>query len=104
MRPSFRHVDALFDDETGEEEQQKLDEEKDDKNSSKPIMFKKPENERAMLARRTSYAFKKANEEAEEWTDLEVFGPGSEERKAMMKKAYCPRDAREKSSNQSRRL
>jgi DNA-directed RNA polymerase-3 subunit RPC5 len=97
MRPSFRHVDALFDDETGEEEQQKLDEEKDDKNSSKPIMFKKPENERAMLARRTSYAFKKANEEAEEWTELEVFGPGSEERKAMMKKAYCPRDAREKS-------
>jgi DNA-directed RNA polymerase-3 subunit RPC5 len=95
MRPTFRHVDALFDDETGEEEQQKLNEDKDDK-ASKPIMFKKPENERAVLARRNSYAFKKANEEGEEWADLEVFGPGSDERKAIIKKAYCPRDSREK--------
>ena len=97
MRPSFCHVDALFDDETGEEEQQKQNEQNGDQNTSKPIMFKKPENERAILARKSSYAFKKANEEAEEWIDLEVFGPGSEERKGIMKKAYCPRDAREKS-------
>ncbi len=96
MRPNFRHVDALFDDETGEEEQRKREESNDDKQTSKPIMFKKPENERALLARRSSYAFKKANEEAEEWVDLEVFGPGSDERKSTIKKAYCPRDLRDK--------
>lgn len=96
MRPTFRHVDALFDDDTGDGEQQKADEEEIDKSTSKPIMFKKPENERAMMQRRNSYAFKKASEEGEEWLELDVFGPGSEERKAMVKRAYCPREGREK--------
>ncbi len=94
MRPNFKHVDALFDD--GEDEITKMEEKKKE-NASKPIMFKKPENERAMLAKRSSYAFKRANEEGEEWFELDVHGPGSQERKDMMKRAYCPRAARGKS-------
>ena len=96
MRPSFRHVDALFDDTTGEEEEELRQQQAEDDKASKPIMFKKPENERAMLQRKTSFAFKRANEDAEEWVELDVFGPGSDERKEALKKAYCPRESREK--------
>lgn len=95
MRPNFKHVDALFDD--GEDEVAKLEEQKKKDSASKPIMFKRPENERAVMAKRSSYAFKKANEDGEEWIELDVHGPGSLERKAVMKKAYCSRAARDKS-------
>lgn len=96
MRPTFRHVDALFDDKTGEEEEELRKKEAEDDMTSKPIMFKKPENEHAMMQRKSSYAFKKANEDAEEWVELDVFGPKSDERKYTMKKAYCSRDSRDK--------
>ena len=96
MRPTFRHVDALFDDTTGEEEEELKKKQAEEDTASKPVMFKKPENEFTMNQRKSSYAFKKANEDAEEWVELDVFGTGSEERKYLMKKAYCSRDSRDK--------
>jgi len=107
MRPSFRHVDALFDDgsvvESGQDDENEDEGEDggttsqaDKGKTSKPVMFQKSENERTILARKSSYAYKKASEEAEEWIDLDVHKPGSEERKVVMKKAYCPKDARDK--------
>lgn len=104
MRPTFRHVDALFEDrsvmgdgvEDDEEDVDGTSKQTDKEKTSKPVLFQKSENERTILARKSSYAYKKASEEAEEWMELDVNGPGSEERKAVMKKAYCPRDDRDK--------
>lgn len=97
MRPTFQHVDDLLDDTTGEEEEELQKKKAEEEKTSKPVMFKKSENERAMMARKSSYAYKKASEEAEEWIELAVHGPGTDERKSVMKKAYCPRESREKS-------
>lgn len=100
MRPTFRHVDALFDEGSaagdGGAEEGDGEVNGDKEKTSKPVMFQKSENERTILARKSSYAYKKASEEAEEWIDLDVHGPGSEERKAVMKRAYCSRDDRDK--------
>jgi len=96
MRPTFSHVDALFEDpEEAAAEQANKDAQKNKDDTAKPIMFQKPESERAIMARKTSYAFKKANEESEEWIDLDVHGFGSLARKEMLKKAYCAKSARE---------
>lgn len=95
MRPSFDHVDALFisqDDEALEEEKKK---EEKKKKSLQPIVFKKSETERAAMQRMSSYAYKKANEDAEEWIDLNVQGYKSTSRKEAIKRAYCPRELRE---------
>mmetsp|Transcript_3502 Transcript_3502/g.6629 ORF Transcript_3502/g.6629 Transcript_3502/m.6629 type:complete len:559 (+) Transcript_3502:51-1727(+) len=104
MRPTFRHVDALYDGGSssstmgdGLEEDEEMDGSTDkEKATSKPVMFQKSENERTILARKSSYAYKKASEEAEEWIELDVHGPGSDKRKTIMKRAYCPREDRER--------
>ena len=106
MRPSFAHVDALFqndDDDDNDDDENNNDEaserakeaQEEEKKGLKPIVFQKPESERAAMQRKTSYAFKKANEDAEEWIDLKVHGFKSLARKEAMKKAYCPRSARD---------
>jgi len=108
MRPCFDHVDVVFqddddnddnDDDNDHEEEEiagkarKEDEEK--KKTLQPIVFKKSESERAVIQRRSSYAYKKANEDAEEWIDIDVHDMKSLATKELMKKAYCPRSARQ---------
>jgi hypothetical protein len=98
MRPTFRHDDALFEDrsvmgdgvEDDEEDVDGTSKQTDKEKTSKPVLFQKSENERTILARKSSYAYKKASEEAEEWMELDVHGPGSEERKAVMKSSLMP--------------
>lgn len=98
MRPSFAHVDALFQNEEDDAEaleKAKKAKEEEAKKSAQPILFKKSESERAAMQRRSSYAFKKANEDAEEWLDLDVHGVGSLARKETIKRAHCPREKRD---------
>ncbi len=95
MRPNFNHVDALYQNssDNDNEEMDKQNKE-DDEKTLQPIVFKKSESERAAIQRKSSYAFKRANEDAEEWIDLEVHGFGSLARKEALKKAYCNNEDR----------
>jgi len=91
MRPSFRH---LHDEEEDDPNHAAADE-ADNQSAPKqrPVMFNKKESERAMAAKRNSYAYKCSNEESEEWIELDVHGSQgtwSQERKALMKRASCP--------------
>lgn len=92
MRPTFSHVDALFDDEDLEARRK---EEEIEKQKEKPILYQKQANERQMMAQRSSYAFKKASEDSEQWKTLEVYGHGSIERKEAIIKAHCPHSCRD---------
>ena len=67
MRPSFAHFDELHDPEEPEQEEDKME--------KKPVLFQKKETERAALARKSSFAYKKASEESESWRMLNVCGP-----------------------------
>jgi hypothetical protein len=91
MRPSFRHVDdtdhqgsphnfhatdMMNEDHPNEAEE---DAEEDYHPGAaaalakkSPVLFQRKESERAVLARQSSYAFKKSSEDAEPWQDLEV--------------------------------
>jgi DNA-directed RNA polymerase-3 subunit RPC5 len=91
MRPSFKHIDDLYDD---DEDDDILDEE--DKKESKPIMFKKQENERALLSRQSSYAYKKACEGEQDWVDLNVYDDKSKEYNIEYKKVHCSQAMRDK--------
>lgn len=92
MRPSFAHVDestsgtsATTTDEDlikAEAEASKLE--------RKPLTFQKKESERAVLARKSTYAFKKMSEESELWHNLEVYDKDSEEAADVMDKVICP--------------
>lgn len=74
MRPDFSHVDEADPQNTEEEpDQSKKTMEK------KPLMFQKKESERAALARKSSFGYKKASEDGEEWADLLVCGSQSAE-------------------------
>jgi len=91
MRPSFRHLH----DEEEEDPNHAAADEADNQSAPKqrPVMFHKKESERAMAAKRNSYAYKCSNEESEEWIELDVHGSQgtwSQERKALMKRASCP--------------
>ena len=70
------HVDkAVFQDEEDEENIKKEAEAAaaaDDDNKFQPISFQKKDSERAIMAKRSSYAYLKASREGEEWIDLEV--------------------------------
>ena len=90
MRPSFKHIDDLYDD----DEDDILEEE--DKKESKPIMFKKQENERALLSRQSSYAYKKACEGEEDWVELNVYDGKSKEYNNESKKVHCSQAMRDK--------
>jgi DNA-directed RNA polymerase-3 subunit RPC5 len=51
----------------------------------KPVLLHKKESERAALNRRSSYAFKKASEDSEEWKVLEINDPKSKEHNQIIK-------------------
>jgi DNA-directed RNA polymerase III subunit RPC5 len=90
MRPAFKHIDDLHQN----EEDDILEEE--DKKESKQIMFKKQENERTLIARQSSYAYKKACEGEEEWVDLDVYNDKSQEYSNEWKKIHCSQATRDK--------
>jgi DNA-directed RNA polymerase-3 subunit RPC5 len=95
MRPSFAHVDAIFaNDDEDLNAPSNTTNAKDKDDGAKPVLFRKPESERAALLKRTSYAAKKEREEAEEWIQLNVdaYGP---EQKLVWKQSACPRQDRE---------
>lgn len=92
MRPSFAHVDestasataTTTDDDLiqAEAEASKLE--------RKPLTFQKKESERAVLARKSTYAFKKMSEESELWHNLDVHDKDSPEAGAVTEKVICP--------------
>ncbi|KAL3910664.1 MAG: hypothetical protein SGILL_007605, partial [Bacillariaceae sp.] len=87
LRPNFGHIDeetsgtaGIVDDERLRQEQHQ--EQQD--NARKPVALQKKESERAALARKSSYAFKKASEDAEQWHNLEIHGATSATAIALM--------------------
>ena len=94
MRPSFRH---LHDEDEEDPNTAAMAEESNTTSRKsgrqKPIMFQKKETERSAAARRNSYAHKRAQEESEEWIELDVHGregKWSTERKEYIGKVKCP--------------
>lgn len=94
MRPSFKHIDAVFDDDDLLSKQAQAEDGKK-KEGSNPILFKKSESERTVQIRESSYAHKRACEEKEEWLTLDVHGMRSVGRREAMKKFYCSKEERE---------
>jgi len=84
MRPSLRHVKS---DKSAQEENVSEPEMDEDKTvEKKPVVFHRKETERAAMARKSSYAYKKASEEAEEWQNLTVHQRGSKEHDRILRK------------------
>lgn len=89
MRPTMSHIigDTVPNDEKGDD-----DAKEEDKDSSaaarKPVVFQRKESERAAMARKSSYAYKKESEIAEEWDLLEVVEEDSEQSQAMANKVF----------------
>ena len=82
MRPSFSHVDETNDAEVpGNEEE---------KNEKKPVLFQKKETERAAMARKSSYAYKKSSEDSEPWQMLVVCGPDTIQHRQAKESLACP--------------
>jgi len=94
MRPSFRHIDAVFDDDDLLNAQAEAEETKKKKGNTQ-MLFKKAESERTIQMRESSYAYKRLNEEKEEWLELDVHKPNSMASREAMRKFHCPREARE---------
>jgi len=91
MRPSFRHIDTA----NGNHNQAGDDDDMDMVNEQKPkdkkpVLFQRKESERAAMARKSSYAFKKASEEAEEWLELEVCRPDTDSHRDILEQIKCP--------------
>ena len=90
MRPSFHHVDA-------EDQDNGVDDNRDNMETDavgsgaghKPVVFQRKESERAAHARKSSYAYKKASEDSEEWTALDVCVPQSNEYQQVVNNALC---------------
>lgn len=80
MRPSFEHVNA--DPDVSSPEEETLE--------KKPVLFQKKETERAALARKSSFAYKKSSEESEPWQTLLVCGPDTIQHGQAGKKVICP--------------
>ena len=96
MRPSFRHVDQV--DRQYPSNQDGTFDSSDPRHpptdphaammmDKKPLVFQRKESERAANARKSSYAFKKASEDSEEWRSLAVHS----ERSGLLKQVACPR-------------
>jgi DNA-directed RNA polymerase-3 subunit RPC5 len=87
MRPSFRHVDAKDNPDPDDADEDFVG---GDKNKEKkPVVFQRKESERAAMARKSSYAFKKASEEAEEWRTLTVKDDDTYTQQ-IIEKVVCP--------------
>lgn len=92
MRPSFSHVNeasrTLLD--TSKEEAAAAKREAEaSKLERKPITLQKKESERAALARKSTFAYKKHSEDSEAWKALEVYDMESMEADEVMDKVIC---------------
>lgn len=90
MRPSFAHVTA--DDAADEDEEDDDNDAMKDAAASKkkPLVFQRKESDRAAQVRKSSYAFKRASEDSEDWQELVVRDVRSREYQNIMEKAKCP--------------
>lgn len=92
MRPTMSHMlgDASptedKPDKKGDDEA--MDEDKETKGKPKPIGLQRKESERAAMARKSSYAYKKESEAGEEWEMLEVVEEDSEQSQETAKKLF----------------
>lgn len=96
MRPTMKHVDDFFRSEDNSNHEINYEDDEIKEKEIKPIMFKKQENERAVLARQSSFAYKRACEAEEDWIDLKVYQSGSEEHRKETMKAHCSQNVRDK--------
>jgi len=99
MRPSFAHVDEAMAASTATTEEELKRQEQTasaaDK-GRKSIGFQKKESERQELARKSSYGYKKASEDAEGWHSLEVYDEESLQANLLMARVACPLEHRSK--------
>ena len=82
MRPSFAHLNASTEPIPEVQEQEETLEASKEK---KPLVFQRKESERAAMARRNSYAYKKTSEESEAWQELVVNKASSAKQTALLR-------------------
>jgi len=75
VRPSFKHFNEQFVQDFSDMNDNAMI---GDSAAPKPLMFKKKESEKAIAARKSSYAYKRRSEESEEWIELDVHDTSSE--------------------------
>lgn len=94
MRPSFSHIDAAAEASAATTDDELKQQQESNKNPSerKSITFRKKESERQELARKSSYGYKKASEDAEGWHSLEVYDQASLQANLVMDKVECPEE------------
>ncbi|VEU33682.1 unnamed protein product [Pseudo-nitzschia multistriata] len=98
MRPSFSHIDEAMAASTATtEEELRRQEQKtaDPLTGRKSIGFQKKESERQEMARKSSYGYKKASEDAEGWHSLEVYDEASLQANLILSRVACPIEHRE---------
>lgn len=86
LRPNFNHVDQETAREESDEAMLEQQEESEQQNQNsqnndrkQPIGLQKKESERAALARKSSYAFKRSSEESEVWQVLKIHSTSSQQ-------------------------
>ena len=95
MRPSFSHVDEVSDGQshsspTNSEDEAIRQKAEEAKFARKPLAFQKKETERAALARKSSFAYKKASIESESWQQLSIYEEESPQHDIVSKQIPCP--------------
>ena len=91
MRPSFTHVDDAMSNTTSTtDDELKRERAEAAKMDRKPVGFQKKESERAALARKSSFAYKKSSEDEEMWQPLQVHLVKSVESREALLKVFCP--------------
>ena len=100
VRPSFRHFDEKVMPTVEEtiaagKRREKQSAAATIQSKAKPIMFKKKESERAIAARKNSYAYKRDSEESEDWLELDVCGTTDANFQSLKQSYLCsPSDSR----------
>jgi DNA-directed RNA polymerase-3 subunit RPC5 len=97
LRPSFSHITKVGDESNAADEDDDYvdDETKKDAaaaaaSKKKPLVFQRKESERAAMVRKSSYAYKKASEDSEEWQELAVRNVNSIAFEKILERAKCP--------------
>jgi DNA-directed RNA polymerase-3 subunit RPC5 len=95
MRPSFDHVGTNHDVDNNDDEIAMDIDDTDDaahqqQQQKKPVVFQRKESDRAASARKSSYAFKKASEDAEDWMPLTVHDVDSDKCTRILDQVRCP--------------
>jgi DNA-directed RNA polymerase III subunit RPC5 len=88
MRPVFRHVDDTTQPSTSAQDEEAAAAASKEA-ERKPLLFQRKESERAAMARKSSYAYKRSSEESESWQDLQVYDVHSNKHKMYAAQAIC---------------